>query len=386
MAITHMPVAAGHDEEVDHHELSSHSPHPAQSGSLHHHSISNASTATVDIEAWTVAALESLSIAPIARGTGNALSIPLDGVAPSTGGQRELPLRHGAGGSGSAAAEMKLRGVAFGDDDGQAAYGANITPPRRPPSRRDSMRRRDALLKGKEGSRQRRRWENDRLVHVPNVVPPLPSDWQICPTHRVLPPVPYQLAQYWDKGLRERAQKEEEAKRRKQKQKQKQRQRNSSKHGCAPAATDAIDADADAPDVGVVPRDLRNTAKRTPAVKSWLRVLEEPVREFVVERGLAVAAAASPAGNSGKNGSSEGGVSDESDSDNDDGEEIVFMGRNGRNTMDGKPWKRAQRYGPGQQPGEEEKGMVLEMEEGGGGAFKFVSPLSLHHSTFLISP
>lgn len=31
---------------------------------------------------------------------------------------------------------------------------------RRKSSQRDSMRRRDALLKGKEGSRQRRRWEN----------------------------------------------------------------------------------------------------------------------------------------------------------------------------------------------------------------------------------
>ena len=31
------------------------------------------------------------------------------------------------------------------------------------PIRRDSLKRREALLKGKEGSRQRRRWENGTL-------------------------------------------------------------------------------------------------------------------------------------------------------------------------------------------------------------------------------
>ena len=142
MAIT--PSPAGHDEAGDH---ASHPPQPP-SHALHQHSLSNASTVTVDIEAWTVAALESLSIAPVARGTGTALAIPLDD-----------------GDHANATAEMKLRGaVTFGDDDG--AFGASITPPRRPPSRRDSMRKRDMLLKGREGSRQRRRWENG--------APPLP--------------------------------------------------------------------------------------------------------------------------------------------------------------------------------------------------------------------
>ena len=138
MAIT--PSPAGHDEAGDH---ASHPPQPP-SHALHQHSLSNASTVTVDIEAWTVAALESLSIAPVARGTGAALAIPLDD-----------------GDRANATAEMKLRGaVTFGNDDDAAAFGASITPPRRPPSRRDSMRKRDMLLKGKEGSRQRRRWEN----------------------------------------------------------------------------------------------------------------------------------------------------------------------------------------------------------------------------------
>lgn len=36
--------------------------------------------------------------------------------------------------------------------------------PRRPLSRRDSLKRRDALLMGKEGSRRRQRWENSQFV------------------------------------------------------------------------------------------------------------------------------------------------------------------------------------------------------------------------------
>ncbi len=357
MAITRTPLAA-HDGDAEG-DAHPHEPLPAQHPShppshpphsLHHHSLPDASTVTVDIEAWTVAALESLSIAPIARGTGNALSIPLDA---DHGAARDSP-------SNGPATEMKLRGVNFGDD----AYGANIAPPRRPPSRRDSMRKRDMLLKGKEGSRQRRRWENgqpapspfmicqgsqsdtpppDRLIHVPNVQPPLPSDWQIHPTHRVLPTVPYQLAQYWDKGLRERAEAQH-------------RQRKNAAGGSATSSFGDTEA-------GHVPRDLRATAKRTPAVKSFLRVLEEPVRQFVVERGLAV-----PTG-----GGKEGGESSSDETDPDD-EEIVFVGRNGR-MRDGKPWKRAERQVAGQG---QEVGMVLDaMEEGDGGAFKCVFFLPL---------
>ncbi|KAK4237338.1 R3H-associated N-terminal domain-containing protein [Achaetomium macrosporum] len=345
MAITRIPP--GPEEEGDYQQPQQPQPqqpqpiHPPHA--LHRHSLSNASTATVDIEAWTVAALESLSITPIARGTGTALSIPLD-VDHNVRESRDS----------GAAARMKLRGVAF-DDATDDAYGASITPPRRPPSRRDSMRRREALLKGKEGSRQRRRWENDRLLHVPNVQPPLPSDWQIHPTHRVLPPVPYQLAQYWDKSLRERA------------------DRNP-KNKMAAASTTTPSRAGVPPSVGHVPRDLRATAKRTPAVKSWLRMLEEPVRQFVVERGLAVVAstASTATATAATHQHEKEGGRDGSDSDDEtdpDDEEIVFVGRNGR-MRDGKPWKTARRQvgGQGQQ---EELGMVLDaMEDEAGGAFK----------------
>lgn len=183
MAITR--ILASPDGDGDEHtQLQQPQPaHPPQP--MHQHTLSDASTATVDIEAWTVAALESLSIAPIARGTGSALSIPLDVGHPDA--------RHGLAGAGddgrssaaaaavAAASEMKLRGVAFAGD---AAYGASVAPPRRPPSRRDSMRKREALLKGKEGSRQRRRWENgNRPLPLPiyqHLLPASPTYLPLC--------------------------------------------------------------------------------------------------------------------------------------------------------------------------------------------------------------
>lgn len=79
----------------------------------------------IDVEAWTVSALSSLSISPSARGTGVTLSIPID----------DSP------------------------EDASAAIKAALKP-RRDALQRDSMKRRDALIRGKEGSRRRQRWEN----------------------------------------------------------------------------------------------------------------------------------------------------------------------------------------------------------------------------------
>jgi hypothetical protein len=131
------------------HEQASASHPPAH----HHHQLSTASTASVDIEAWTVSALQSLSISPVAVGTGNPLSIPLDDHTRQ---------------AQAAATRMKLRNVTIDVDP----TGASITPPRRPPSRRDSMRRRDALQKGNEGSRQRRRWENGKTLPSQQIAMP----------------------------------------------------------------------------------------------------------------------------------------------------------------------------------------------------------------------
>ncbi|OLN97533.1 hypothetical protein CCHL11_00935 [Colletotrichum chlorophyti] len=232
----------------------------------------SAVAASVDIEAWTISALESLSVSPVARGTGTPLAINLDEQV------------------------KKTATVAIAAD----APATQQTPIRRPLSRRDSQKKREALLKGNEGSRQRRRWENDRLVGVPNVQPPLPSDWEVHPTYPVQV-VPYQIAQFWDSGLRQRI---EDKTSNLQAQRKKQQRKNGSATGLG---------------IGEVPRDLRDTAKRTPAVKGWVRVLEEPVRSFLKER------------------------NEQSDAEGDsEDEEIVFVGRKGMSAA-GKGWKKARR-------------------------------------------
>ncbi|KAI1383422.1 R3H-associated N-terminal domain-containing protein [Hypoxylon trugodes] len=244
----------------------------------------NTASGGVDIEAWTISALESLSVSPVARGTGAPLSIPLD-------------------------EHTKKPSVTIQDPRSNADA---ITPPRRPPSRRDSLRRREALLKGKEGSRQRRRWENDRLMNVPNAQPPEPFDWEPRPLYPVNH-VPYQIAVFWDKRVRAEVEtKKAIAAQRKQMQ------------------TRTL---GDAHVSGRVPRELFQRAKKTPAVKTWVRSLEEPVRRYLVEQDLA---------------------KEPTDSEDTEDEEIVFVGRDGT-TRDG--WKKAKRESKGKTEGE---GMILD--------------------------
>lgn len=93
--------------------------------------------AEIDIETWVVSSLESLSVAPGARGIGIPLAIPIDrplATPPARRPDLALPLP--------------------GPAPGRIRQPAAALP------RRDSQRRREALLKGKEGSRQRRRWDN----------------------------------------------------------------------------------------------------------------------------------------------------------------------------------------------------------------------------------
>lgn len=131
-----------------------HNPPPdgshATPAAVGHQTSLSANANGIDIEAWTVSALQSLSISPVARGTGSPLSIPLD----ESGGQKEKEK-----------AKAK-EGPSVSIFDPRARSGA-ITPPPRPSSRRDSLKRREALLKGNEGSRQRRRWENGKRTTSP---------------------------------------------------------------------------------------------------------------------------------------------------------------------------------------------------------------------------
>jgi hypothetical protein len=129
-------------------------------------------------------------------------------------------------------------------------------------------------------------------MHVPNAQPPLPTDWEVHPTHPVLPVVPYALAQYWDRGLRQHVER---------------RHRRGQHAGRGD----------DEGGVGRVPRGLRDTAKRRPAVRGWVRALEEPVRRFLEEEALE--AEWEKVGESS---------ADDNDEDGDEGEdEVVFAGR-----------------------------------------------------------
>ncbi|KUI68775.1 hypothetical protein VM1G_03884 [Cytospora mali] len=250
---------------------------------------------TIDIEAWTISALESLSVSSLtARGPGahnhHPLSIPLDDDHHARPGAN-VPR------AGQSAARVTIT------VDG-ADPGTTITVPRRPPSRRDSMRRREALLKGKEGSRQRRRFDMKRLVDVPNVEPPQPEDWEprpVYPVHHI----PYHVAAYWDRGLRQQVEEKSMAARKKK------------------AASGA----------GKMPRDLRETVKRSPGVKGWVRSLEEPVRQFLAGREAAVDTEDSEDSEQ---------VEDESDVSDD---EVVFVGRKATAPQDRlrDGWKKAHR-------------------------------------------
>ncbi|RDA95044.1 hypothetical protein CP533_2153 [Ophiocordyceps camponoti-saundersi (nom. inval.)] len=226
-----------------------------------------------DVDAWTVSALQSLTVSPIARGTGTPLAIPID---------------------------AENRGAST------VAGSKTTTTTPRPPSRRDSQRRRDALLKGHEGSRQRRRWDNDRLVGVPNVQPPLPCDWQVRPTHPVHH-IPYQLAQFWDCGMRQRV------------------QDKAATLAAARKKQQRTTGSATGLGVGEVPRDLRESAKRSPNVRFWVRALEEPVRSFLVA-GCRDDVVVDDDDVDDADDTADDSAAERMDSDD---EEIVFVGRSG---------------------------------------------------------
>jgi hypothetical protein len=130
---------------------------------------------------------------------------------------------------------------------------------RREPIRRDSVKRRETLLKGQEGSRRRQRWENDRLLSNPHAEPPLPSDWQVQPTHTVQR-VPYFLAPLWDAEYSRKSQ-------------ERQRRAAAAK---APASKEEATA-------AQVASELRARLKKSRGAKHLLQGLEEEVRGFVYQ-------------------------------------------------------------------------------------------------------
>ncbi|KAG9228100.1 R3H-associated N-terminal domain-containing protein [Amylocarpus encephaloides] len=182
------------------------------------------------------------------------------------------------------------RGVALSIPLDAEAEALKAAKARKEPLRRDSLKRREALLKGKEGSRRRQRWENDRFMHVPNAQPPLPSDWEVHPTYPVHS-VPYYLAPLWDL-------------------------RNEVKATHSRNSSSAIKTKARDDQKGRIPRELKAKLKRSKGAKTLLQELEEEVRKFVREHERQQRFP-------NKVGDSE----PEMDSEDED---IVFVGRNGQ--------------------------------------------------------
>lgn len=110
----------------------------------------------ISIHAWAEdvpLAVSGSAINPVTvRGTRVEIAIPLDD-APTTPARHVRAVRHASGTPNPATRP--------GIDD--EADEAPSTAPRRKLLRRDSLDRREALLKGKEGSRRRQRWENGSL-------------------------------------------------------------------------------------------------------------------------------------------------------------------------------------------------------------------------------
>lgn len=231
------------------------------------------------VEAWTVSQATDLLAA-------TSISSPLSRVPRGTSVTIDIPLD-----------EQALR-----DDQPKAKREAVHTVHKRSePIRRDSVKRREALLKGKEGSRRRQRWENDRLLNNPHAEPPLPSDWQVQPTHTVRS-VPYFLAPLWDAEYSRKSQGRE-------------RRAAAAK---APASKEEAAA-------AQVASELRAKLKRSRGAKNLLQGLEEEVRGFVSQwekkqREL----------------ENEGLIEPDSSDD-----EIVFVGRNGAMSDDKRKDKEA---------------------------------------------
>ncbi|RMZ81403.1 hypothetical protein DV738_g2287, partial [Chaetothyriales sp. CBS 135597] len=183
------------------------------------------------------------------------------------------------------------------------ARTSTTTYPARKSSRQDGLDRREMLLRGKEGSRQRRRWENDRLLSNPWAQPPLPSDWEVRPTHPVRN-IPYYLAPLWEAAELQRAV-ESRLRGRKNSRTIRARRHNGLKRTGSPDEAAAM-----------VPKELRARLKHNRTAKWLLQDLEEEVRAFVKQWQQSEA------------GSRDKGVDDMPlTSDSEDDDTVVFAGR-----------------------------------------------------------
>ena len=148
----------------------------------------------------------------------------------------------------------------------------------------------------------------DRLLNVPNAQPPLPSDWEVRPTHPVRS-VPYFLAPLWD----ERAARRSHA---------------SSAKRTGARAQDKAAASGVTKEAAKVQKELRAKMKKAKGAKNLLMDLEEAVRAFI-QKWEEKEAELERSGAFEQDGKSDVGSLDECavDSESSDGEEIVFVGR-----------------------------------------------------------
>lgn len=123
----------------------------------------------INIEAWSedtarIIPLSTASVAatiatqvPIRDRPSVSLDIPLDAEAEKSQTQQRREAK-----------DLKARIVAKdksgSDDEAGAPSGYVRRRSDGEPRRRDSMKRREALLKGKEGSRRRQKWENGTSI------------------------------------------------------------------------------------------------------------------------------------------------------------------------------------------------------------------------------
>ncbi|KAI4143075.1 MAG: hypothetical protein LQ341_003026 [Variospora aurantia] len=222
----------------------------------------------ISVEAWTEQAADALTAISLSSPGGNtgtsvSLAIPLD--------------------------EQAAKRTTTADEARPTTDASTDDRTRRGPLRRDSLKRREALLKGKEGSRRRQRWENDRLLNNPWAQPPLPSDWEVHPTYPKHA-VPYYLAPLWDATSTARAISEA-------------KQQEAMRNRAQPVGGTAK-----------VPKELREKLKKTKAAKGLLQDLEEQVRSFVQQW---------------ESKKQKPPPVSKHDLDSED-EEIVFIGRNGQ--------------------------------------------------------
>ncbi|KAL3460524.1 R3H-associated N-terminal domain-containing protein [Aspergillus heterothallicus] len=219
-----------------------------------------------------IAVPASATVRGTIRGSSVSLSIPLDDPVPMPGNK------------------LSPRVQILGQVSEETPKVPTVSFRRREPLRRDSLKKREALLKGKDGSRRRQRWENDRLLNNPWATPPSPKDWHPQPTHMRHEPMPYYLAPLWDKHYAHL-------------------DRRTSKQVANEGTVGRHH----------IPKELRLKLKHARAARGMLQDLEEDIRQFIQRWNERQALRR------------QDGLADApSSSDEDSEDEVVFVGRNGQ--------------------------------------------------------